>query len=159
MIEEQPEVRALHRFIQIGIREYDVRALAAQLQRDALQIGLGGGLHDQMADFGGAGEGHLVHVHVVGDGRAGGGTESGQHVHDAFRESRFHDQLADAQRGQRRLLRRLHHHGVAGGQRRGQLPGLHQHGEIPGNDLPHHADRLDAACSRNKSPSIGIVLP
>ena len=42
----------------------------------------------------------------------------------------------------RRLLGGLHHDGVAGGQRRRELPRLHQHREIPGNDLPDHADRL-----------------
>ena len=92
MIEEQPEVRALDGFVQVGVGEDDVRALAAQLQSDALQIGLRGGLHDQMADFGGAGERHLIDIHVIGDGGAGGGTESRQHVDDAFGESRLHDQ-------------------------------------------------------------------
>ncbi len=42
----------------------------------------------------------------------------------------------------RRLLGGLHDDGVAGGQRRSQLPRLHQQREIPGNDLPDHADRL-----------------
>ncbi len=40
------------------------------------------------------------------------------------------------------MLSRLHHHRVAGSQRRGQLPRLHQHGVVPGNDLPYYSDRL-----------------
>ena len=34
------------------------------------------------------------------------------------------------------------HHAVAGGQRRGQLPGGHQQREVPRDDLPDHAQRL-----------------
>ena len=52
VIEEQSEVRALHGFIEIGIREHDIRALTAQFQRDPLQVGLRRGLHDQMSHFG-----------------------------------------------------------------------------------------------------------
>ena len=108
-----------------------------------LRLRLGRGLHDQVADFGRAREGDLVDVVVPGDGRAGGGSVSGQDIDHAFRESRFHDQFAHAQSGERRLLGRLQHHRVAGSQRRSQLPGLHQQREIPGNDLPDHAHRLE----------------
>ena len=53
VIEEQAEVRALHGFIQVRIGEHDVGALAAQFQRDALQIGLRGRrFHHQVPDFG-----------------------------------------------------------------------------------------------------------
>src|ERR1700722_8232247 len=45
------------------------------------------------------------------------------------------NQLADAQRGARRLFGRLHQHGIARCQRRSELPGHHQHGEIPRDDL------------------------
>ena len=99
LIEKQAEVSALYRFIQVGVREDDVRALAAQFQSDALQIGFRGSFHDRMPDLGGAGECHLVHVHMARDGGAGRGAESRQQVDHAFWESRFHDQLANAQRG------------------------------------------------------------
>ena len=42
----------------------------------------------------------------------------------------------------RRLLGGLEHHGVAGGERRGQLPDGHQDGEVPGDDLAHDAERF-----------------
>ena len=103
---------------------------------------LRGRLHDQVADFGRSGERDFIDIHVARDGRAGRRSVARQHVHHAVREAGFHDQFADAQRGQRRLLGGLHHHCVAGGQRRRQLPRLHQQREIPGNDLPHHAHRL-----------------
>ncbi len=52
------------------VREYDERALAAQLQRHPLQVGGGGRRHDGAAHAGGAGEGHLVNIHVGGQGGA-----------------------------------------------------------------------------------------
>ncbi len=36
----------------------------------------------------------------------------------------------------------LEHHGIAHGDGRGDLPGQHQQREVPGDDLPDHADRL-----------------
>jgi len=81
---------------------------------------------------------------VTRDSRAGGGAESGQNIDHSLRESGFDDQLSDPQRAERRLLGRLHYHRVSRGQCRGELPGLHQHGEVPGDDLSHHADRFQA---------------
>ena len=140
VIEEEPEVSALYRFIQVRVGEHNVRALSAQLQCDSLQIGFRGSFHNQMTHFGGAGERHFVHVHMTGDSGAGRGTKSRQQVDHSFRKSRLHDQFPDAQRGKRRLLCRLHHNGVSGGQRRSEFPCLHQHGKVPGNDLSDHAD-------------------
>ena len=57
-------------------------------------------------------------------------------------------ELADAQRGERRLFGRLHHNGIAGCQRRRQLPSLHQQGKIPRDDLANHADRFVARVSK-----------
>ena len=37
------------------------------------------------------------------------------------------------------LLGRLENHGIAGGQRRRQLPDRHEDGEVPRNDLSHDA--------------------
>ena len=42
----------------------------------------------------------------------------------------------------RRLLGRLQHDAVAGGERRRELPGRHQQREVPGDDLADHAQRL-----------------
>ena len=72
LVEEQAEVRAFDGRIHVGVGKDDVGALAAQFQRDALEIGPGRRLHDQLADFGRAGEGDLVDIHVLGDRRAGG---------------------------------------------------------------------------------------
>ena len=90
--------------VHVGVGEDDVRALAAEFERDALQVRFGGGFHDEVPDLGGTGERDLVDVHVPREGRAGGGAVAGQDVHDAFGEAGFQNQLADAQGRQRRLL-------------------------------------------------------
>ena len=51
-------------------------------------------------------------------------------------------ELAEAQRGQRRLLGGLEHQRAARGERRGDLPDRHQQREVPGHDLRADADRL-----------------
>ena len=65
LVEEQAEVGALDGGVEVGVGEDDVRALAAQLQADALQVALGRGLHDDLAGRVLAGEGDLVDVHVA----------------------------------------------------------------------------------------------
>src|SRR5699024_1329826 len=56
--------------VPVAVGEDDVGALAAQLERDFLEVALGG-VHDELAHLGGTGEGDLVHVVVRGDGGAG----------------------------------------------------------------------------------------
>ena len=48
---------------------------------------------------------------------------------------------ASVERRQRRRLGGLEHDGVAGRERRGDLPGRHQQREVPGDDLPGDAER------------------
>jgi len=52
LVEEEREVRAFDGFVHVGVGEDNVGALAAELESDALEIGIGGGAHDEMADFG-----------------------------------------------------------------------------------------------------------
>src|SRR5215469_15309916 len=92
-----------------------------------------------MADLGGAGEGDLVDIHVPGNGSASGRTVARKNIDDAVWETRFYNQLADAQGGERRLLGGLENYGATGGESRTELPGLHQEWEIPRNDLADHA--------------------
>src|SRR5579863_3020266 len=69
-VEEHAHHRGRHGLIEIGVREDDVRRLAAEFQRDLFQIS-GGGLQDDLADFGRTGEGHLVDRGMLGDRAAG----------------------------------------------------------------------------------------
>ena len=98
-------------------------------------------LHDQPAGGGLAGERDLgdpvarrqrlarLHAEPVDDVEHAGGQQVADQRH----------QVQDRRRG---LLGRLEHHGVAGGQRRGELPDRHQDREVPRDDLPDHAERL-----------------
>ena len=141
-VEEQGVVGEVRGGFDVRVGEDDVGALAAQLQRDAFEVGCGGGFHDLLADFGAAGERDLVDVHVRGDGSTGGRAVTGDDVDDAIRESGVHGKLSNSKRRQRRLFRRFEHDGATGSQRRAPLPGLHQRGEVPRDDLAHDADRL-----------------
>ena len=161
VIEEDGAGRAGNGGVQIGVVENDVGRFAAQFERDLLQIARGG-LHDQLAHFGRAGERDLIDVRMRGQRGAGGFAETRHDIHHAVGNAGFLNQFAQAQRGERRLLGGLQHHGAAGRQRRAELPGGHQQREIPGNDLADHADRLAQRVGqklRRLAAEIGIVLP
>ena len=96
LVEVQPEHRAFERGIQVGVGEDDVRALAAELERDPLE-GVGGARHDDPADLGRAGEGDLVDARVLDERRAGRLAIAGDDVDDARREAGLQGQLAQAQ--------------------------------------------------------------
>ena len=58
------------------------------------------------------------------------------------RRQQVADQLHQQHDRGRGLLGRLEHDGVAGGERRGELPGGHQDREVPRDDLADDAERL-----------------
>src|ERR1700730_12670832 len=95
-----------------------------------------------MADFRRTGEGDFVDIHVARNCSARGRTVAGKNVDNARWEPSFVDELADAQRGERSLLRGLEHNGAACRESGTKLPRLHQKGEIPRDDLAGDADRL-----------------
>ena len=51
LVEEQRKVSTFDGFIHVRVGEHDVGAFSAQLQRNALQVGFRGRLHDQVAHF------------------------------------------------------------------------------------------------------------
>ena len=95
--------------LEVGVLEHDVRALAAELERDLLQVARRR-LHDQLADLGRAGEGDLVD-RVVRRERRAGVAEAGHDVDHPCGQPGLLHELAEAQRRQRRLLGGLQHHG------------------------------------------------
>jgi ParB family chromosome partitioning protein len=141
VVEVNRRGRSDRRGLEVGVVEDDVGRLAAELERDALQVA-GRRPHDLVTDFGRAGERDLVDVGMRGDRRACGLAESGDDVDHAGRDAGFLEQLAEAQRRERRLLGRLEDDGIAAGQGGAELPGGHQQREVPGDDLPDDADRL-----------------
>ena len=96
---------------------------------------------DLAADHGRAGERDLRDAGVVHQGGAGLAV-AGEHVQRALRQPGLERELAEAQRGQRRLLGRLQDDRAAGRERRRDLPGRHQQREVPRDDLAADADGL-----------------
>ena len=135
---------ALDRLVEVivvlghDVLEEDVRGLAAELQRDRDQV-LAGVLHDQPAGGRLAGEGDLGDARARRERLAGLQPEAVDDVEHAGGQQ-VADQVGEHQDRGRGLLGGLQHHAVAGGQRRGELPDRHQHREVPGDDLPDHAE-------------------
>ena len=132
--------RGGRRGVEVGVVEDDVRALAAELQGEALGRRRRGA-HHQAADLGRAGEADVLHVGVA-DQRRADLAVPGEHVDDARRDARLLADRGDPQHRHRRLLGRLHHHRAAGGERRGELEGAGHDREVPGQDEGGDADRL-----------------
>ena len=65
VVEQEPAGDARYRGFEVGVGEDHLRALAAEFQRDLLQVAGRGG-DDLLADLGGTGEGDLVDVGVRG---------------------------------------------------------------------------------------------
>ena len=139
LVEEDAVDDALDRLVEGGVVEHHVGALAAELQRQP-SAGPRELAPDGAPHAGGAGERHLVEPRVARQ-RLAGRPRAGDDVDHARREPRLGDQLRQQQRGERRGLRRLQHHRVPAGEGRRDLPGRHQQREVPGDDLPDHAER------------------
>lgn len=130
--------------VDVGVREDDVGRLTTQLQRDLLEVALGRRLQDLTADQGRAREGDLVDIHVVRDGRTCDAAKAREDVDDARREASLLDQLGGIQTRQRGLLSRLQHDGVARRDGGADLPGPHEQGEVPRDDLAADTNGLVA---------------
>ena len=141
LIEPDRIHHAFHRRIQIGIGENDEGRLAAQFQRQLLARP-GGRLADRAADLGRSGEGDLVHL--CRDQRRAGFTVAGHDVDDTFGQPDLGADLCKGERRQGRVFGRLQHHGIARRQRGRDLPGEHQKGKVPRDDLAADADRPGA---------------
>ena len=70
LVEPDGVDEALDGAVEIGVLEDDVGRLAAELEAEAL-AGAGGGLADDLADLGRAGEGDLVDIGMIDDRGAG----------------------------------------------------------------------------------------
>ena len=127
--------------LEVGVGEDDVRALAAELERDLLHVARGQP-HDLLPGRGLAGERDLADARVGRDRRAGRAARPGHDVEDAGRDAGLERELAETDRGQRRVRGGLEDRGVPGGQGRRDLPRGHEDREVPRHDEPDDADRL-----------------
>ena len=134
--------RGVGRALEVGVGEHDHRVLAAELQRDGRERARGA-LHDLLAGRGRAGEHH--HVDLV-DQRLAGLAEAGRDLVDAVGQAARAHRLDHRQRRERRDLRRLEDHRVAGRQRRDAVAeGVRQrvvprpdHADEPERRVAHH---------------------
>src|SRR4030095_11063881 len=140
LVKEDAVDDPFHRLVDGRVVEDDVRRLAAELEGHLL-VAACHRTRDQPPDLGGPGESHLVDVRMFDKGTAG--VAGARHdVDDAGRQVGLLADLSERERGQRRSLGRLQHHGVAAGQRGCDLPREHQQGKVPWDDLPGYAERL-----------------
>jgi hypothetical protein len=96
LVEEDPVGGARDRDLEVGVLVQDLRALAAELERDLLEVA-GRGLHDLAADLGRAGERDLVDRVVRRECRSGV-AEAGHDVDDPGGQPGLLHQLAETQR-------------------------------------------------------------
>ena len=118
----------------------DVGALAAQLQRGGDEV-VGGSLRNHAAGAGRAGERDLGNALAGGQRHAGFTAKAVDDVEHAGRQQ-VGNQLGQDEDGDGGGFCGLEHHAVARAQGGGQLPCGHQDGEVPRNDLAHHAQRF-----------------
>ena len=139
LVEVDPVDDSLDGLVERGVVEDDVRGLAAKLERQALpgsrELAL-----DRLADLSRAGERDLVDA-VGFDDRRARATVTGDDVHDARWKLGLTQDVTEEQRAERRRLCGLQDNGVAGGERRRDLPGEHQQREVPRDDLARNSDR------------------
>lgn len=154
VVEEDTEVSPGDSVVDIGVLEDNVGGLATELKSNLLQVRLGSGLQDHTANEGGTSEGDLVDVHVAGDGGTGNTAKAGDDVDDTGREASLNNELGGVETGERGLLSSLNDNGVTSGNGRTDLPGPHEDGEVPGNDLTTDTDGLVAGVG--ESLGVGI---
>ncbi len=132
-VAELADHRAGDRGVQVGVVEDEERRVAAELERDLLDLS-GALRHQQLADLGRAGEAELAHDRVRGQLAADQrrvGRRSGDDREDAARDAGALGELDQRERRERRLLGGLDDHRAARGERGGGLAGDHRGGEVP----------------------------
>jgi len=87
--------------LEVGVGEDDVRALAAELEGDRLDLGGASG-HHVLAHLGGPGEDDLAHGWVGDEPLADDRAAAGQHLEEVLGQARLAGELAEPDRRQGR---------------------------------------------------------
>ena len=122
--------RGVRGALEVGVGEHDHRVLAPEFEAHRGQR-LRGARHHLLAGGDRAGEHHVVDLV---DQRRTGLAAAGGDVENALREAAVGEHLGHQQRGERRDLRRLQDHGVAGGERRDAVAERVRQRVVPGAD-------------------------
>ena len=125
--------------VEVGVVQHDHGILAAQFQRAMLETLRGRGANDA-ADRGRTGQRNGPHLRMLHQRPAHLRTESADNVDHAFGDARIGQRAHQVVSGERRVLRRLDHAGVAADDGGKQLPRRNRHGEIPRRNHAADAD-------------------
>ena len=129
------------RRVQVGIGEDDLRALAAELERDGHGVFRRRRLHQPPGGHR-AGEGEVLHAGMRRERRAGFFAQARHDVERAGRQAALLRDAADGQRRQAGFLGGLQHAGIAHRQRRADAAADDLHRVVPGHHVAGHAMRL-----------------
>ncbi len=135
---------AVHGEIEVGVVHDDDAVLAAELEVDVLEP-LGGRLEHRDARLARPGERHDADVRMPDDPVPHLAAEPVHEVDDAVGHAGLDEQLHEALREHRRVVRGLEDDGVAADERRHDLPRRDGDGEVPRRDHADHADGLPDA--------------
>ena len=125
----------------VEVREYQVGALTAELERDALDR-VGRRLAHRDAAARRAGERDHVDARVAAERGADGRAVAVDEIEGAWREAGLVDELGEEEARERRHLRRLEHHRVPRQQSGHHLERALVHRPVPRRDQPADADGL-----------------
>ena len=140
-VEERAGDDVVDRGVEVGVGEDDVGALAAELEGDLLHVDRGAA-EQGPPGLDAAGQRDQVDVRAVRQRLADPAAGPENEVDDAFRNAGFLQEMGQADRRQWCHVGRLHDDGVAGRERRGDLPAHLEEWIVPRPDEPAHADRL-----------------
>ena len=140
-VEEGAIEGVVHGNVEVGIGEDDVRVLAAELERSALD-GLRRILGDDLAGDQATGKGDHVYIRVLGERVAAVSASAGDEVAYAVRQTALLEGDHEQHRGVWGELRLLEDEGIAGSQGRADLPGDLQQRVVPWGNQATDADGL-----------------
>ena len=159
LVVERAEDRLVHRLIQIGVGEDEVRALAAALQPHLFGVRVRRVAQEPLAGLCRPGEGDDVDVVMTAQSLAGGRAQSGHDVQHAVGQARLDRELRQPNRRERRLLGGFEDDTVAGGQRRRDLPDRQVQWEVPRCHGTDDAERLAGDQAPGCPASVGAISP
>ena len=141
MIEPDGIDDSFNHAIQVGIIKDDEGRFATQFKRE-LFAGTSGSTANTAAYVSGTSKGNLVYTAMTNQCLPNLGGLTRQNVDDASREPDLLHDLGKFERGQRGVTRGFEYDRIAHSQGRCDLPGHHEQGKIPGDDLSYNPDRF-----------------
>lgn len=135
-----PVARPTDSRVDVSIVEDDIRALPSKLQRHLLQITLRRPLHNLPPHKCTPRKRHLIDLHMRRDRVPDSLSVPRNDVDHTGGESDLFDEIAAAEGGEGSELGGLHDDDVACCESRTDLPGPHEEGEVPGDDLADDTD-------------------